>query len=65
MQDAQGALFLSLLDHQPISVREAAAEADLAHASKLLGHTENQIMRKVYQQVGKTVMPIKQPKSAL
>lgn len=36
---------------------KAASETDLAHASKLLGHTDKQITRTVYQRVGETVMP--------
>lgn len=38
---------------------KAASETDLSHASKLLGHTDKQITRTVYQRVGETVMPIK------
>lgn len=38
---------------------KAASETDLAHASKLLGHTDKQITRTVYQRVGETVMPTK------
>ena len=38
---------------------KAASETDLAHASKLLGHTDRQITRTVYQRVGETVMPTK------
>ena len=38
---------------------KAASETDLAHASKLLGHTDKQITRTVYQRVGETVMPMK------
>ena len=38
---------------------KAASETDLAHASKLLGHTDKQITRTVYQRVGETVMPLK------
>lgn len=36
---------------------KAASETDLSHASKLLGHTDKQITRTVYQRVGETVMP--------
>ena len=36
-----------------------ADETDLAHASKLLGHTDKQITKTVYQRVGETVMPTK------
>lgn len=38
---------------------KAASETDLAHASKLLGHTDKQITRTVYQRVGETVLPAK------
>jgi len=38
---------------------KAASETDLAHASKLLGHTDKQITRTVYQRVGETVLPTK------
>lgn len=38
---------------------KAASEIDLAHASKLLGHTDKQITKTVYQRVGETVMPTK------
>lgn len=38
---------------------KAASETDLAHASKLLGHTDKQLTRTVYQRVGETVMPLK------
>lgn len=38
---------------------KAASETDLAHASKLLGHTDKQITKTVYQRVGETVMPTK------
>jgi integrase len=38
---------------------KAASETDLSHASKLLGHTDKQITRTVYQRVGETVMPTK------
>lgn len=36
---------------------KAASETDLAHASKLLGHTDKQITRTVYRRVGDTVKP--------
>ncbi len=38
---------------------KAASETDLEHASKLLGHTDKQITRTVYQRVGQTVLPTK------
>lgn len=38
---------------------KAASETDLAHASKLLGHAEQQITQTVYRRVGETVMPTK------
>lgn len=38
---------------------KAASETDLAHASKLLGHTDKQITRTVYQRVGEVVRPTK------
>lgn len=38
---------------------KAASETDLNHASKLLGHTDKQITKTVYQRVGETVMPMK------
>lgn len=38
---------------------KAASETDLTHASKLLGHTDKQITRTVYQRVSETVMPMK------
>lgn len=38
---------------------KAASETDLVHASKLLGHTDKQITRTVYQRVGETVLPVK------
>ncbi len=38
---------------------KAASETDLAHASKLLGHTDKQITKTVYQRVGETVRPTK------
>ena len=38
---------------------KAASETDLAHASKLLGHTKQQITETVYRRVGETVMPTK------
>ena len=38
---------------------KAASETDLTHASKLLGHTDKQITRTVYQRVGETVLPTK------
>ena len=38
---------------------KAASETDLVHASKLLGHTDKQITRTVYQRVGETVLPTK------
>lgn len=38
---------------------KAASETDLQHASKLLGHTEEQITRKVYRRIGETVLPTK------
>ena len=38
---------------------KAASETDLAHASKLLGHTDKQITKTVYQRVGETVLPTK------
>lgn len=38
---------------------KAASETDLAHASKLLGHTNKQITETVYRRVGETVMPTK------
>lgn len=38
---------------------KAASETDLTHASKLLGHTDKQITRTVYQRIGETVMPTK------
>ena len=38
---------------------KAASETDLDHASKLLGHTQQEITRKVYRRVGETVKPTK------
>lgn len=38
---------------------KAASETDLAHASKLLGHTEQEITKRVYRRAGDTVMPTK------
>lgn len=38
---------------------KAASETDLSHASKLLGHTDKQITKTVYQRVGETVLPMK------
>ena len=38
---------------------KAASEMDLDHASKLLGHTEQEITEKVYRRVGETVKPTK------
>lgn len=42
-----------------IRPRAASDIGDLASASKLLGHTEQQITRKVYRRVGETVKPTK------
>lgn len=36
---------------------KAASDLPLAHASRLLGHTEHEITQKVYRRVGETVMP--------
>jgi integrase len=38
---------------------KAASEIDLTHASKLLGHTEQEITEKVYRRVGEVVKPTK------
>jgi integrase len=38
---------------------KAASETDLAHASKLLGHTDKRITDTVYRRVGETVKPTK------
>ncbi len=38
---------------------KAASEMELSHARKLLGHTDQQITRSVYQRVGETVLPTK------
>lgn len=38
---------------------KAASEMDLNHASKLLGHTEQEITEKVYRRVGEVVKPTK------
>lgn len=38
---------------------KAASEMDLVHASKLLGHTEQEITEKVYRRKGETVLPTK------
>ncbi|MGE8319174.1 MAG: tyrosine-type recombinase/integrase [Comamonas sp.] len=38
---------------------KAASETDLDHASKLLGHTKEEITKKVYRRVGETVKPTK------
>lgn len=38
---------------------KAASETDLDHASRLLGHTKQQITRTVYRRVGETVLPTK------
>lgn len=38
---------------------KAASETDLTHASKLLGHTDKQITKTVYQRIGETVLPTK------
>lgn len=38
---------------------KAASEMKLAHASELLGHTEQQSTKKVYQRVGQLVKPTK------
>ena len=42
-----------------IRPRAASDIGDLSAASKLLGHTEQQITRKVYIRVGETVKPTK------
>lgn len=42
-----------------IRPRAASDIGDLTAASKLLGHTEQQITRKVYIRVGETVKPTK------
>ena len=42
-----------------IRPRAASDIGDLSAASKLLGHTEQQITRKVYRRVGETVKPTK------
>ncbi len=42
-----------------IRPRAASDISDLSAASKLLGHTEQQITRKVYRRVGETVKPTK------
>lgn len=36
---------------------KAASETDLAHASKLLGHTDKRITETVYRRVGEVVKP--------
>ncbi len=38
---------------------KAASEMDLDHASKLLGHTEQEITERVYRRVGEVVKPTK------
>lgn len=38
---------------------KAASEIDLAHASKLLGHTQQEITKRVYRRVGDVVEPTK------
>lgn len=38
---------------------KAASEMTLEHASKLLGHTEQEITEKVYRRVGEVVKPTK------
>lgn len=40
---------------------KAASEIGLDHASRLLGHSKEDITRKVYRRVGEVVMPTKQP----
>ncbi|NRP55502.1 integrase, partial (plasmid) [Xylella fastidiosa] len=38
---------------------KAASELPLEHASKLLGHTQQQITQRVYRRVGEVVKPTK------
>lgn len=54
------ALAARILGFQFRDIRsKAASEIDLTHASKLLGHTEQEITEKVYRRVGETVKPTK------
>ena len=38
---------------------KAASEIELAHASRLLGHTTEEMTKKVYRRVGEIVKPTK------
>jgi integrase len=55
---AEGELAERIRQFQFRDIRpKAASETDLAHASKLLGHTDKQITQTVYRRVGEVVKP--------
>ncbi|KAB0568933.1 integrase [Pseudomonas palleroniana] len=59
---ADGGSFLAVLirQFQFKDIRpKAASEIELAHASRLLGHSTEEITKKVYQRVGEIVSPTK------
>ncbi|AZD55313.1 Integrase [Pseudomonas chlororaphis subsp. aureofaciens] len=60
--DAEGdtALAASIRQFQFRDIRpKAASEIALEHASKLLGHTSEEITKRVYRRVGEVVKPTK------
>ncbi|UWF51958.1 tyrosine-type recombinase/integrase [Pseudomonas sp. N3-W] len=58
--DGDTALAISIRQFQFKDIRpKAASEIELTHASRLLGHTTEEMTRKVYRRVGEIVKPTK------
>ena len=58
--DGDSALAISIRQFQFRDIRpKAASEIALEHASRLLGHSSEEMTRKVYRRVGEIVKPTK------
>ena len=58
--DGDSALAASIRQFQFKDIRpKAASEIELTHASRLLGHSTEEITKKVYRRVGEIVKPTK------
>ena len=58
--DSDPALAASIRQFQFKDIRpKAASEIELTHASRLLGHSTEEITKKVYRRIGEIVKPTK------
>lgn len=61
-REVKGGGFILKIDPSPFpkDIRpKAASEIELAHASRLLGHSTEEMTKKVYRRVGEIVKPTK------